>query len=121
MDGFNGAAKRALEANANPVLGILHDTINELRGVAEHAKAANQRGLQVEALDTVGRISLRYLELTMGRKMSVNVNVRNQDELPDYRTLPPEARRLFDAALDVIEAHRDGVIIETKALTSVNV
>jgi len=105
------------EASA-AVLAILHDTINELRDAAEVAKAGHNLRAQALIGDILGRLGLRYLELSLGRKLSLNVNVRSQDDLFDYRTVPAEVRARLDQALDAVDDFQRARALPARALSS---
>jgi len=110
-----------MDRYAAAVLGILHDNINELRGAAERAKKAGKDSQLADIADILGRLGFRYLELTLGKKMSFNVNIRTQEDLPDYRALPAEVRSQLDGALDAIEEYQKGRVLPAKALSSAKV
>ncbi len=107
-------ARAALDAGALMVVGVIHDTINEVRALAEKAKRRDQLGHAISALDVAGKLTLRYLDITLGRKMRIDMNVRTQEDLPDYRSLPPEVRAKVDEALNAMDAHRRGRVVEVK-------
>ena len=121
MGPFTGSARHAIDRSAPGVLAILHDNLNKLVRAAERARGAEKYALEAEIRDIINRAGLRYVELAIGRKMSVNLNLRSQDDLVDYRNLPPEARATLDAALDLMEAYGKGGVVPAKALSSAKV
>lgn len=110
-----------MDRHSAAILGILHDNINELRATGATAQQAGQTRTFALIADILGRLGLRYLELSLGKKMSFNVNIRTQDDLPDFRTLPPEVQERLNVALDAVEEFQKGRIITAKALTSTRV
>lgn len=118
MGPFSGSPRAAMDRYSAAVLGILHDNINELRAAGERAKALGKPAQFAMIGDILGRLGLRYLELSLGKKLHFNVNIRNQDQLPDFRALPPEVQERLNVALDAVEAFERGRVIPAKALAS---
>lgn len=62
--------------------------------------------------------------MSVGKRMSVSVDVRTQDDLDPtaqfLRAMPPEQRAALDAALDLYGKIEAGEVIPAKALTSGN-
>jgi len=115
---FGRSTRAAMDEASAAVLAILHDTINELRDAAEVAKAGHNLRAQALIGDILGRLGLRYLELSLGRKLSLNVNVRSQDDLFDYRTVPAEVRARLDQALDAVDDFQRARALPARALSS---
>jgi hypothetical protein len=122
VNGLTGSPKQTLARHANKVIGVLHFVINELLDAAASAKAAGSRSVQVDALAEAGRLSLRSVELVVGRRTSLNLNVRSQEDLTAtasfWRSLPPEQRAALDAAMDAYEQVQRGNVLPAKALSS---
>ena len=105
---FAGPVRAELATNAAAVLAILHEAIDDLRDAAAAAKAAGKLSIQVDALDRVARLALRYVELVTGKKVAVNMRIASQEDLPDWRALPRDAQDALGAALDAMEAAEPG-------------
>lgn len=116
----SGSARAALDAGTAHVISVWHDAINELRGIAQRAKRKGSLGIAIEANDAVGKLTLHYVDLVLGRKMHVNVNLRTQEDLPDYRAryqrLSPAERATVDASLDLLDAVERGRVLEATRL-----
>lgn len=96
---------------------MLHESLNETLASAQEAHAQGKLGLEGDLRDIFHRGGFRYLELTLGKKMSFNVNIKSQDDLPNYRAYPPEVRAAMDAGLDAMEKFQQRAI-PAKALSS---
>ena len=101
---FSGSARHALTASALHLVSLFNDQINELRAAAERAKLAGNDELVAKIGDIAGRLEMRALELTMGKKMNLTLTLKSQDDLGDYRMVPPAVRARMDEALDEWEA-----------------
>lgn len=92
---------------------------------AEASKTNGKVGQQIEALDVAGRLTLRKLEMTVGKKMSVNVNLKTQEDLSDtaamMRSLPADKRAELDRALDLLDQLGQGNVLPAVALSSIRV
>mgnify|MGYP001560328678 FL=1 len=122
MAGIVGPTRKALEHASIAVLRLAHYNINQLADAAEKARRDGNLGTEGDLRAVVGQQAFRYLELTLGKRMSLNVNVTSQDELTAtaafWRALPPDQRRALDAAMDAYADTQRGVLPAT-ALSSV--
>lgn len=70
----------------------------------ERARLAGDDPLVIRAIATTVAAAKDALELGIGKMNKLNVNVRNQEDLPDYgawvNQLPPALRASADALLD---------------------
>lgn len=111
-----------MERGSSDVLRLAHYNINKLADAAEKAHDENRLGLEAEIRDILGRQVFRELELTLGKRMSVNLNLRTQDDLSDtatlMRSMTPAQRAELDRALDLIEQIGKGNVLPATALTS---
>lgn len=115
MGPSSGTTRAALDRGAPIVLAILHDNLNKLVRAANQAHADQKLGLEGDLRDVLNRGGFRYLELTLGKKMQFNVNLRTQDDLVNLRAMPPAMRAEVDRALDAIEAFEQGRTIDATA------
>jgi hypothetical protein len=119
---ITGSPRTALERGAGDDLALVNYNINQLAAVAERARDEGKTGLEIEARDVLGRQGLRKLELTVGKKMSLNVNLKTQDDLEPtaafLRGLSPAERAALDAVLDRYDQAQRGHVIPAKALSS---
>lgn len=116
MGPYSGSARHALDDNALIAVAIVHDQINKVLLAADKAATLNKRRLEgyLRSLAITG--GLRYLELALGKRMSVNLNLRSQESLPEYRLLPRELKERLDQDLDDLAAFQQGRVIPSKAL-----
>lgn len=122
---FTGSTRSALERTAPTLLRGAYHNMNRIAEAAERARVDKKGELEAKLRDIYGRQSWRGIELTLGKKMSLNVNIRTQEELSEtaerIRALPPEKRAELDRALDLFEEIRKGTMLPATALSSATV
>lgn len=87
------AAKDAMGEYATSTLNIWHDSINYLRALAVKAQEEGSLGLAIFATKEAGRMSQQYVTQHLGKIMNIEGVIRHQQEVPDWKALPPEVRR----------------------------
>ncbi len=105
-------SRQALEALAVPVVDIIADSMNELRLAAEQCKIDKDPFNQIGALRVLGAIGMKLVEQAQGKRMTLDVNVRSQEDLVQWNSLSPETRMKLEAAFDAVEREKG-----TRALT----
>lgn len=78
---------------ATSTLNIWHDSINYLRALAVKAQEEGSLGLAIFATKEAGRMSQQYVTQHLGKIMNIEGVIRHQQEVPDWKALPPEVRR----------------------------
>ena len=115
--GITGPTRKALDHASAAVLRLAHYNINQLADAAERARKKGTFRDEAALRTALGTNLFRELELSLGRRMSVNVNVASQDELTAtaafWRALPPDQRRALDAAMDAYADAQRGVLPAT--------
>jgi hypothetical protein len=86
--------------------------MNELRLAAEQCKIDKDPFNQIGALRVLGAIGMKLVEQAQGKRMTLDVNVRSQEDLVQWNSLSPETRMKLEAAFDAVEREKG-----TRALT----
>ena len=100
MGPFTTAPRKTLGAHANELVGIFFDAINETREIAARARTAADFAAETGAQRVIGFLAARGIELGVGRSMRLDVNVRNQESLPDLAALPAELLERLNPIFD---------------------
>ncbi|HAM54101.1 MAG TPA: hypothetical protein DCQ64_01270 [Candidatus Rokubacteria bacterium] len=86
--------------HANLLVSILFDAINEVRDASERCKAdKNEPGI-IASQRVIGQLAAKGIELGVGKAMRLDVNMRYQEDLPNYNQLPAEVQAALDPVLD---------------------
>ena len=86
--------------HANLLVSILFDAINEVRDASERRKAdKNEPGI-IASQRVIGQLAAKGIELGVGKAMRLDVNMRYQEDLPNYNQLPAEVQAALDPVLD---------------------
>ncbi len=91
----------------------MFDCINQLREDATAARAiSTPQGLAVAAMATkaAGSLAKDVITFTVGHKLDVHVNIRSQEDVPRWDSLPVAVRAKMEAAIG--EAQR--ILRETR-------
>jgi hypothetical protein len=101
-----GSSRKALSAVAHQLVGIVVDSVNELREIASLCRTKEDYFNEIAAHRAAGMLSYKGIELTHGRKVAVDLNVRSQEDLAQWTDFSPETRMLLEAAFDAAERER---------------
>lgn len=116
MGSFSTAARTTLSNHANPLLAILFDAINQARRVGDKAlKAADYRAA-ASCQQVAGVLALRGVELSIGKRLKVDMRVSSQDDLPNWKALPAEARAKLEQVLDEVRELSEPIPAVARAL-----
>lgn len=122
---ITGSARKALEAGAGDDLSLLNHAVNCLMAGADQAESDGKLSLAGDLREKAGRLLMRKVELVVGKKMTMNLNLRTQEDLEPtaafLRSLPPEQRAALDAALDLYAQLQQGTMLPATALSSTQV
>lgn len=102
------SSREALERLAVPLVGILEDSINELRLVADKCKADDDAFNFIGANRVIAQIGLKVIEQVQGKKVSMDVNLRSQEDLIQWDSLTPEEKAWADKLFAALERRGAG-------------
>ena len=94
------AGRKLLSAMQGEVISTLFDAINEHRRLGDEAREAGDLESAISAYKAVGQLSARIAEMTIGKKVTMDVNMRHQEDVFDWNLLPPEIREAAEKVLD---------------------
>lgn len=100
MGPFQTPARNTLLRHANLAVGILFDAINEAREVLEACKRERNAPGALASTRVIGQLAAKAAELGVGKAMRLDVNLRHQEDLPDYGQLPADLQAALDPILD---------------------
>ena len=100
---LGGASTSAvLKRYATDAVAVMFDCINQLREDATAARAIpTPQGLAVAAMATkaAGSLAKDVITFTVGHKLDVHVNIRSQEDVPRWDSLPVAVRAKMEAAI----------------------
>lgn len=95
---LTGSLRQILREVSPDAAGLLFDSINGLRDCEERVRLGDEKDTR-EALSTEasfinmrGKLALRVIELVQGKHVSMNVNIANQESVPDWEAMPASVR-----------------------------
>jgi hypothetical protein len=96
-------SRRMLAGISNGLIAIYCDAINELREIAVLCRARNDAFNEIGAQRAVASLSLKAVEQAQGKKLTMDVNVRSQEDLVPWHSLSDETRALLEAGWEAAE------------------
>jgi hypothetical protein len=105
--------RQKLEAQAIPLADVVAATLDKLGEVADLCRKKEDYFNEINAHRTRGGIGVKMIELVQGKKMTVDVNVRSQEDLIPWDQLSPDLQKRLGDAMD--DAQRE---LGPKALRS---
>ena len=108
------AGRKLLSAMQGEVISTLFDAVNEHRRLGDEARDAGDLESAISAYKAVLAGAARIAEMTIGKKVTMDVTLRTQEDVPNWGDYPPEVQDKLNAALDAIAAHQPTVIEVTE-------
>ena len=100
---LGGNIRTILDTHAPHQAAVLFEQINRLRRYADATEQLQDYQDAITATGLAGRLALKTIELTIGKQVNINANIRNQSGVMDWDRIPKDVQEKF---LEVL-AHAD--------------